>query len=147
MNDHNETIPNTCIEFSFPGEVASIREARRFITHKAGVLPFSQEQLDDIALAVSEAFTNLVQFAPGRRIHGSCVTREHQLEIRFQVDHALSRYLQVRRFPSGLARSGRGIPLLHLLIPTVELHECHDGTWELLMIKPVDNEEGTCNGF
>jgi hypothetical protein len=42
-----------------------------------------------------------------------------------------------RQFPNDLAHGGRGIPLLNLLIPTIDVRERQDGTWELRLVKPV----------
>jgi anti-sigma regulatory factor (Ser/Thr protein kinase) len=141
----SEAVPQqsgTRIAFSFPAEAESISEIRHLIVSEARTVPFTVEDLDDIALAVSEAFTNLVQYAPGYRIRGSCIINAKQLEVRFEVEQNIARFLGQRQFPSGLSHSGRGIPLLNLLIPTVDIQQQPDGTWELSLIKPVpDNEE------
>ena len=125
------------VAFSFPAEPASISEVRHLINAEAATLPFSQDDLDDIALAISEVFTNLVQYAPGHRIRGSCSANATRFEVRFEVEHNISGYLLERKFPSGLSHRGRGIPLLNLLIPTVEVLARPDGIWELIMSKPV----------
>lgn len=49
------------IAFSFPADPTSVGEVRHLIMAEAQTLPFTPEELDDIALAVSEAFTDLVQ--------------------------------------------------------------------------------------
>ncbi|HEX2950833.1 MAG TPA: ATP-binding protein [Armatimonadota bacterium] len=125
------------VAFSFPADPNSIGEVRHLVISEARLLPFSPDDIDDIALAVSEAFTNLVQYAPGYRIRGECDVRPNELEIRFDVEPGIRPYINQRIFPAGLARSGRGIPLLNLLIPIVEVKERPDGTWELRLIKPV----------
>ncbi|MHB9131907.1 MAG: ATP-binding protein [Armatimonadota bacterium] len=129
--------PVTRVAFSFPAEPDSIPEVRHLIVSEARRLPFSQEDLDDIALAISEAFTNLVQHAPGYRVRGVCEISPLQLEVRFELEQNLSRVIEQRSFPAGLSHSGRGIPLLHLLVPTVEVCQRTDGTAELRLVKPV----------
>jgi anti-sigma regulatory factor (Ser/Thr protein kinase) len=129
--------PVTRISFSFPAEPASIGEVRRLVVTEARTLPFTDEELDDIALAVSEAFTNLVQHAPGHRIRGVCEVSDTALEVRFEAEPTLSPFIDKRQLPPGTAHSGRGIPLLHMLIPTVEVRERADGTSELRLVKPV----------
>lgn len=129
--------PGTRVAFSFPAEPESISEIRHLIVSEARLLPFSQDDLDDIALAISEAFTNLVQYAPGYRIRGSCIITPQQLEVRFEVEQNITSYLDRRQFPTGLSHSGRGVPLLNLLIPTVDTQRRADGTWELRLIKPA----------
>jgi len=127
----------TRIAFSFPAEPESISEVRHLIVSEAQTLPFTADDLDDIALAISETFTNLVQYAPGYRIRGSCIVTPGQLEVRFEVEQNIAPYLGQRQFPSGLSHSGRGVPLLNLLIPQVDLQQRSDDTWELRLIKPV----------
>ncbi|MHB9026579.1 MAG: ATP-binding protein [Armatimonadota bacterium] len=141
MADRATPSPGTRIAFSFPAEPGSISEARHLILSEARTLPFSQDALDDIALAISEAFTNLVQYAPGYRIRGFCEVHPRQLEVRFEIDRSLSRFLDHRQFPTGLSHSGRGIPLLNLLIPQIEILEREDGTTELRLVKPVTPEK------
>lgn len=137
--DERQTAPlqENRIAFSFPAEPESICEVRHLIVAEARTLPFTPDDLDDIALAVSEAFTNLVQYAPGFRIRGLCAVSPTRLEIRFEVGQNIARYLGERQFPIGLSHSGRGIPLLNMLIPMIDVHERPDGTWELRLIKPV----------
>lgn len=132
-----EETPTSRIAFSFPAEPASISEVRHLVVSEADLLPFSEDDLDDIALAVSEVFTNLVQYAPGYRIRGVCEVFPQKLVVRFEVEQNISRILEKRHFPTGLSHSGRGIPLMNLLIPSVEIHERHEGGWELQMVKPV----------
>lgn len=128
------------IAFSFPATPASISDVRHLILSEANTLPFSIQDLDDIALAVSEAFTNLVQYAHGYRIRGVCAVENGQLEIRFEVDHALADHLYHRVLPAATAFGGRGIPLLHMLFPTVEIR--HDASVdELRLVKPVSHKE------
>ena len=131
------------IAFSFPATSASISDVRHLITAEARTLPFSEQEIEDIELAVSEAFTNLVQHAPGYRIRGFCAVSPQEFEIRFEVDQALASHLHRTTLPSVTAFSGRGIPLLHLLIPMVEIHRHEDGSSELRLVKPVSNGRGT----
>lgn len=42
-----------------------------------------------------------------------------------------------KTLPAGLSHSGRGIPLLHMLIPIVEVRRQANGTTELHLVKPV----------
>ena len=133
--------PGARVAFSFPAEPESISEVRHLIISEARMLPFSPDDLDDIALAISETFTNLVQYAPGYRIRGSCLITPHQLEVRFEVEQNIAPYLGQRQFPSGLSHSGRGVPLLNLLIPQVDLQQRPDNTWELRLIKPVPKKK------
>jgi anti-sigma regulatory factor (Ser/Thr protein kinase) len=129
--------PLARVAFSYPAAPSSIREVRRLAVAEARTLPFGPDDLDDIALAVSEAFTNLVQYAPEHRIRGVVEAWRGRLEIRFSVEHELARYLERRQFPGGLSRGGRGIPLLHMLVTIVEVQERSDGTAELRLVKPV----------
>ncbi|MHB0937799.1 MAG: ATP-binding protein [Armatimonadota bacterium] len=129
------------IAFSFPATPTSISDVRHLIVSEARTLPFTEQDLEDIELAVSEAFTNLVQHAQGYRIRGVCEVNERQLEIRFEVDQSLASHLHKKALPSATAFGGRGIPLLHLLIPTVEICRRENGSSELRMVKPVSNGE------
>jgi len=128
------------IAFSFPATPASISDVRHLVTAEARTLPFTPREIEDIELAVSEAFTNLVQHAGGYRIRGVCEVTERQLEIRLEVDQSLARHLHKTALPSATAFGGRGIPLLHLLIPTVEICRHANGSSELRMVKPVTIE-------
>jgi serine/threonine-protein kinase RsbW len=125
------------IAFSFPATPASISDVRHLVASEARTLPFTAQEIEDIELAVSEAFTNLVQHARGYRVRGVCEVTSCQLEIRFEVDQSLATHLHKTALPSATAFSGRGIPLLHLLIPTVEIRRHEDGSAELRMVKPV----------
>jgi len=125
------------IAFSFPADVTSIAEVRHLILSEARTLPFSVEELDDIALAVSEAFTNLVQHAGDYRIRGVCEINPRQLEVRFEIESSASKHIERTQLPNGLSVGGRGIPLLHLLIPMVEIRHLADGVTELRLVKPV----------
>jgi len=127
--------------FSFPAVPASISEIRRLVVSEARALPFTENEIDDISLAVSEVFTNLVQYAPGYRIRGVCITQPQQFEIRFEMDESVSAYMERRTLPAGLSYSGRGIPLVHLVIPTVEMQERGDGLWELRLVKPISRQK------
>ena len=136
-------IPVHRIAFSFPAETASIGEVRHLILSEAQTLPFTVEELDDIALAISEAFTNLVQHAGGNRIRGVCEVSAHQLEVRFEIEASASQHIARTQLPAGLSIGGRGIPLLHLLLPTVEILHHPDGAAELRLVKPVSGlQEG-----
>jgi anti-sigma regulatory factor (Ser/Thr protein kinase) len=137
MNDAHPYQPGARIAFSFPAEPESIAQVRHLIVSEASTLPFSKDDLDDIALAVSEAFTNLVQYAPGYRIRGTCGIRCNALDVRFEVEQNISHYLGQHQFPAGMSQGGRGIPLLNLLIPLVEVDKRADGAWELHLVKPV----------
>ncbi|HEY3418421.1 MAG TPA: ATP-binding protein [Armatimonadota bacterium] len=141
MSDRAFPSGGTRVAFSFPADPGSIAEARHLIVSEASTLPFSSDDLDDIALAISEAFTNLVQYAPGYRIRGYCEINPRQLEVRFEIDRNLSQFLEHRQFPTGLSHGGRGIPLLNLLIPEIEITEREDGTAELRLVKPVTHEK------
>ena len=136
-NTNNSGPPASRIRFSFPAGTESISEVRRLIVAEARVLPFSEEDLDDIALAISEAFTNLVQHSSGYRIRGACEVRPDQLEVRFEVERGMSRVIDRRQFPPDTAIGGRGIPLLNLLFPNIELRERADGATELRLVKTV----------
>ena len=127
------------IAFSFPATPASISDVRHLIVSEARTLPFTPQEIEDIELAISEAFTNLVQHAQGYRIRGVCEVSDRQLEIRFEVDPALATHLHRKALPSATAYSGRGIPLLHLLIPTIEICRHENGSAELRLVKPVSN--------
>lgn len=127
------------IAFSFPATPTSISDVRHLIVAEARTLPFTPQDLDDIELAVSEAFTNLVQHAQGYRIRGTVELGDREIEIRFEVDQSLASHLHNKTLPSATAFSGRGIPLLHLLIPTVEICNRENGSSELRMVKPVSN--------
>ncbi len=127
------------IAFSFPADVESIADVRHLILSEAHTLPFTNDELDDVALAVSEAFTNLVQHAQGYRIRGVVEITPAQLEIRFEVEQTLSGHIVKTQLPSGLSSSGRGIPLLHMLIPVVEVRRQANGTAELRLVKPVSH--------
>ena len=127
------------IAFSFPATPTSISDVRHLIVSEARTLPFTPQDLDDIELAVSEAFTNLVQHAQGYRIRGAVEVSDREIEIRFEVDQALASHLHQKALPSVTAFGGRGIPLLHLLIPTVEICRRENGSSELRMVKPVSN--------
>ena len=127
--------------FLSPRNRPLVGEVRHLILAEARTLPFSVEDLDDIALAISEAFTNLVQHSPGHRIRGFCLIAPLRLEVTFEVDQGISQYMDRRNFPAGLSHGGRGIPLLHMLIPVVEIHRHADGTAELHLVKPVPNEK------
>ena len=127
------------IAFSFPADPASIGEVRHLIIAEARTLPFTDQDLDDIALAISEAFTNLVQHAEGYYIRGVCLISPEQLEVRFEVEPIVSGHIGQAQLPSGLSISGRGIPLLHLLMPVVEFHHAPNGTAELRLVKPVSH--------
>ena len=129
------------IAFSFPADPDSITEVRHLILSEARTLPFTPEDIDDIALAVSEAFTNLVQHSSGYRIRGVCEVRPQQFEVTFEVDRGITNYLEQRNFPAGLSHSGRGIPLLYMLIPTVEVRQQANGTVELHLVKPVPRKK------
>lgn len=133
--------PWTRIAFSFPAEPTSIAEVRHLVVSEARTLPFSQQELDDIALAISEAFTNLVQHAPGHRIRGVCEITPVQLEVRFDVEEGASTYTEHRQLPSGLSHGGRGIPLLQMLIPIVEVRQGDNGLTELRLVKPITDEK------
>lgn len=129
------------IAFSFPADPDSISEVRHLIVSEARTLAFSPEDLDDIALAVSEAFTNLVQHTLGYRIRGVCEVSPGQFEVTFEVDEGISGYMERRALPAGLSHSGRGIPLLHMLIPTVEVRQQANGITELHLVKPVQRKK------
>ena len=131
------------IAFSFPATPASISDIRHLIVSEAHTLPFTQQDIDDIELAVSEAFTNLVQHAQGYRIRGVCEVGPREFEVRFEVDRALASHLHRTALPSATAFGGRGIPMLHMLIPTVEIRRHADGSSELRLVKPVPNGRGT----
>lgn len=137
MPDRVPPTPLSRIAFSFPADTNSIGEVRHLLTSEARVLPFSQEEIDDIALAISEVFTNLVQYAPGHRIRGISEAHPSYFEVRFEVGTDAENYLQRRQLPPGLSHSGRGIPLVQLLIPTLEIYQRDDGTLELRLIKPI----------
>lgn len=137
MADPSSQHPLSRIAFSFPAEADSIGEIRHLITSEARVLPFTQDELDDIALAVSEVFTNLVQYTPGHRIRGVSEAHPGFFEVRFEVGQSAVAYLEQRQLPTGLSHSGRGIPLIQLLIPTLEIHQREDGHTELRLVKPV----------
>lgn len=130
------------IAFSFPATPSSIGDVRHLIISEARTLPFSQQEIEDIELAVSEAFTNLVQHAQGYRIRGVCEVSPREFEVRFEVDQALASHLHRTSLPSATAYGGRGIPLLHMLIPTVEMRRHEDGSSELRLVKPVGNGKG-----
>src|SRR5512145_1283265 len=87
------------IAFSFPAETSSISAVRHLVISEAESMPFSDDEIDDIALAVSEAFTNLVQHAEGYRIRGVCEISSRQLEIRFEVDQSLAAHLHKTALP------------------------------------------------
>jgi anti-sigma regulatory factor (Ser/Thr protein kinase) len=129
--------PTRRVAFSFPAESSAIAEVRHLIVAEARTLPFSQDELDDLALALSEAFTNLVQHAQGHRIRGSCEVDARQVSVSFELDGNPSPYLQRRPFPAGLASGGRGIPLLQMLVPSVSVVERPDGHYELRLVKPL----------
>lgn len=129
------------VAFSFPAAPKSIAEIRRLIRAEAHMLPFTVDELDDIGLAISEVFTNLVQYAPGHRIRGSCIITSGQLEVRFELEENVSSYLNQRQFPTGLTHRGRGMPLLNRLIPRIEIQQKPNGIWELRLIKPVPEED------
>jgi len=129
------------IAFSFPADPGSVIEVRHLIMSEAKTLPFGPDDLDDIALAVSEAFTNLVQHTPGFRIRGVCEITSQKFEVTFEVDPGISSYMGRRTFPAGLAHGGRGIPLLHMLIPTVEVRQQANGIAELHLVKPVPTQK------
>lgn len=129
------------IAFSFPAASGSVSEVRHLIMAEAQTLPFSPEELDDIALAVSEAFTNLVQHSAGFRIRGVCEVTPRQIDVTFEVDQGISKFMERKTFPAGLSHSGRGIPLLHMLIPIVEVRQQANGTAELHLVKPVSEEK------
>jgi len=130
----------TRIAFSFPAAPESIAEVRHLILAEARTLPFSEDDLDDLALAVSEAFTNIVQHAHGYRIRGACEILPRAIAITFEVEEGIARYLERRQFPAGLSHGGRGIPLLNLLIPTIEFHEKGNGTAELRLVKSLNGK-------
>ncbi len=130
----------TRIAFSFPASPESISEVRHLIMTEAGTLPFTQDDLDDIALAVSEAFTNIVQHAHGYRIRGVCEIAPDRIAVSFEVEQGIAQYLERRQFPSGMSHGGRGIPLLNLLIPTIEFRDMGDGKAELRLVKPLPQE-------
>lgn len=140
MSDSQRQQPGTHIAFSFPAAVDSIGEVRHLVVAEARILPFTPDDLDDIALAVSEAFTNIVEHAHGYRIRGTCDVYPDRLIITFEVQKGIAQYLERRQFPSGLSHGGRGIPLLNLLIPTIEFQETGDGKAELRLVKPVQHE-------
>lgn len=125
------------IAFSFPADPRSIGDVRHLILAEARTLPFSEEDLDDIALAVSEAYTNLIQHAHTYRIRGVCEVMPDALEVRFEIEQAPPNYLGKTQLPAGLSSSGRGIPLLHMLMPIVEVRDEQDGHSELRLVKPV----------
>ena len=125
------------VAFSFPADPASIRDMRHLVIAEAHTLAFSPRDLDDIALAVSEAFTNLVQHAGGFRIRGVCEITPTQLEVRFEIEQDASEHLGHAQLPTGMSPSGRGIPLLHLLMPIVEIHHQPNGVTELRLVKPL----------
>lgn len=141
MHDGTDETAGARVAFSFPADPDSIGEVRHLIVEEAKTLPFSQDDLDDIALAISEVFTNLVQYAPGYRIRGTVIAQHARLEVTLEVERNISGYLTQRQFPDGLSHRGRGIPLLNLLIPSVSVQARSDGAWELIMIKPVTTHE------
>ncbi len=134
-------MPPARIAFSFPAQPESIGEIRHLIVSEASALPFSAEELDDIALAVSETFTNLVQHARGYRIRGTSEISPRGLDVRFELEQKVNAFTELRQLPGEMAHSGRGIPLLQMLIPTVEIHERADGITELRLVKPVRDAE------
>jgi serine/threonine-protein kinase RsbW len=127
----------TRIAFSFPAVPDSIGEVRHLILAEASRLPFSADDLDDIALAISEAFTNLVQHAHGYRIRGACEISADSLEVSFEVEQEIAQYMERRAFPAGLSSGGRGIPLLNLLIPEINIRMKGNGLAELRLKKPL----------
>lgn len=127
----------TRIAFSFPAAPESISEVRHLIVAEACTLPFSPDDVDDIALAVSEAFTNIVQHAHGYRIRGNCEASPASFTVSFEVERGIARYLERRQFPAGMSHGGRGIPLLNLLIPTIEFRETSNGKAELRLVIPL----------
>mgnify|MGYP001484121466 CR=1 FL=1 len=133
--------PTRELVFSFPATTDSISEARHLVMSEAETLPFTAHELDDINLAVSEVFTNLVQHASGYRIRGVCIAHPRALEICFDVDAALAGHLDKTSLPAITAFSGRGIPLLHMLMPTVEIIRHEDGSSRLRLVKPVAGED------
>jgi anti-sigma regulatory factor (Ser/Thr protein kinase) len=132
------------LAFSYPAVPDAIGDLRRLILNEAGTAAFTDEQLDDLALAVSEAITNIVQYAPGHHIRGVCEVDDRKLVLRLEVEPTIGQYLERAEFPTGLSHSGRGIPLLRLLIPTVEVYHRADGVTELHLVKPVQETE-ECN--
>lgn len=141
MSECTPLLPGTHISFSFPAEVESISEIRHLIVSFARVAPFSYDDLDDIALAISEIFTNLLKYTSAFRIHGTCEVTPKHLEVRFDMEQNISQYLGQRQFPHGMSQHGRGIPLVNLLIPVMEMHERVDGRWELRLVKSVPTKK------
>lgn len=137
MSESTPAARTARVAFSFPAEPASIAEVRHLILAEARTLPFTEEELDDIQLAISEAFTNMIQHAPGFRVRGVCEVNPDQLEVRFEVEPNIQPFLGRKQLPVGLSHGGRGIPLLHMLFPTVEVRQRPDGTSELRLVKPV----------
>lgn len=129
--------------FSFSATTASISDVRHLVVTEARTLPFSAQAIDDIALAVTEVYTNLVQYAGGHQIRGSCTVLKDALEICFDVDASLGSHLQKTKLPAITAFSGRGIPLLHMLMPTVEIIRLEDGRSRLRLVKPVNGGNKT----
>jgi anti-sigma regulatory factor (Ser/Thr protein kinase) len=142
MCDPVQLQPMTRLAFSYPARPESIREVRHLIVTEAQTLAFSSVAIDDIALAVSEALTNLVQYVPAGQIRGVCETYSARLVIRLEVERGASQFLHRRALPAGLSHSGRGIPLLHLLMPVIEVLQRADGVTELQLVKPVECAAG-----
>lgn len=110
MSEGHPHHQGTHIAFSFPATPDSISDVRHLVMAEAGILPFTSDDLDDIGLAVTEAFTNIVQHAHGYRIRGVCEIRPDRFIISFEVEKASPGTWNGGSFRRGCRMGGGGFP-------------------------------------
>lgn len=115
------------VRLDIPALPAFVGVARSVVTTVATTIEgIDDDRLDDLRLAVSEACTNAVEDASGRRVIVRCTVAEDELAVHIADEgDALSE--------SSIAEHGFGLQLITALVDSVEF--AREGTGSVVVMR------------
>lgn len=128
-----------------PQEAETVRLVRRVVRHALGAFGVTQECIDDICLALSEACTNVIDHA----------AEDDEYEVRLQVDgercvisvtdtgHGFGATDVAAAMPDGSSPRGRGLAIMQALMDQVDFRSGPDTGTIVSLVKTLSvHDEG-----
>lgn len=141
-----KTAADSVLEFEAPSRPDVLSSLRSRVAGFAGKMPFSEDDLEDIKLAVGEACTNAIRHGRNSECGHIIVRVELQPDaVRITIsDHGCGfDPASVKITATGsLIQSGRGILLMRTFMDEVNIHFGNPGT-SVELIKRVRNQHAT----